>query len=99
MKWCCPPFEEWFNNSDRTGFGIVVDQGVDGSRGFALQCRAIDRGVNLTETGGVPVQTVARVRIAICPSCGRSLGRFYRKTIGSLPVAEQILEDPGAATT
>ena len=90
MKWCCAGFEAWYQASDERGFGIVVDRDDADDPKFLLQHRAVDRGASLPDTQGVAVSLVARIAISHCPSCGRNLRKWYRKSIDEFRNAEPI---------
>lgn len=90
MKWCCEGFKALYEAPDARGFSIVVHRDDAGDPKFVLQHRAVDRGASLPDTNGVAVSLVARVAICYCPSCGRSLRKWYRKTADELRTAEPI---------
>jgi len=79
-RFCCPTFEDSYNNHKRRGFSIDV---FPPEPLFWLWFRAVDAGREEAFSGlelSTDVSLVTRTRLLFCPWCGKRLDKFYRRT-------------------
>jgi hypothetical protein len=80
VKWCCPGFQNAWEQAGRRGFGIIVSQNSVGKPQFTLQFRMadVDKEASMTlPTTPFPISRVGEMGMVYCPWCGRNLAERY----------------------
>ena len=80
MKWCCVGLQRLYENSGKSGFGLIVWEGPFGDPAFSLQFRAVDFGVVPVGPDNIQLITAFEQAIAYCPWCGRHLTKWYKRS-------------------